>query len=70
MSFKKLFNKNTLIFLAALVTPGGFIALGLWKAYELYRKKQEEKKLKPKTFEEYIEKLKAEVEEESDKPVV
>ena len=36
-------NQKGLILLAALVTPGGFIALGVWKAYELYKKQQEEK---------------------------
>lgn len=64
MNFKKYFNKNTLIFLAALVAPGGFIALGVWKAYNVYRKKQEENKLKPRTIQEYIEKLKIEAEKD------
>jgi predicted negative regulator of RcsB-dependent stress response len=66
MNFKKYINKSTFIFIAALVTPGGFIALGLWKAYKIYQKKQEEKKLKPKTFEEFVEKLKKDIEEDSE----
>jgi len=34
-------SKESLILTAALIIPGGFVALGLWKAYELYRKKSE-----------------------------
>jgi len=34
--FKK---KEVLILTAALIIPGGLIALGLWKAYDLYKKK-------------------------------
>jgi len=64
MSFKKLLEKNKryLIFTAALVTPGGFIALGAWKAYKVYQKKQAEKLAQPKTIQEYIDKLKEDAE--------
>lgn len=34
-------SKEALILTAALVIPGGFVALGLWKAYELYKKREE-----------------------------
>lgn len=44
MAFLK--KKETLILTAALVLPGGLIALGLWKAYELYRKKDVDEKRK------------------------
>lgn len=53
-----------LVFLVALITPGGFIALGVLKAYEFYKKKQLEKSQKPKTFEEYMANLKAEVDKD------
>ena len=33
-------KKEVIILTAALVLPGGLIALGLWKAYELYKKKE------------------------------
>ena len=56
--------KKYLVFIAALVTPGGFLALGVLKAYEFYKKKQLEKAQKPKTFEEYIANLKAEAKED------
>lgn len=36
---KFLNKKETLILTAALVLPGGLVALGLWKAYELYKAK-------------------------------
>jgi hypothetical protein len=38
------FKKNTLILTAALIIPGGFVALGLWKAIDLYRKRNEDEK--------------------------
>lgn len=41
-------KKETLILTAALVLPGGLIALGLWKAYELYKTKPK-KTLAPPT---------------------
>lgn len=59
--------KNIIIIAAAVVIPGGFIALGLWKAYGLYKRKQAEKLAQPKNLQEFIEKLKAEVEEEESK---
>lgn len=41
-------KKEAIIITAALILPGGLVALGLWKAYELYKKrpsnKQEDKK--------------------------
>lgn len=41
-------KKEMIILTAALVLPGGLVALGVWKAYELYKgkkkAKQEEKK--------------------------
>ena len=55
--------KRLLIFTAALVTPGGFIALGVWKAYQVYKKKKEEQAQKPKTVQEFIDKMKKEIEE-------
>jgi hypothetical protein len=52
-------SKNKLILLAALVTPCGFVILGLWKAYELYKKQNPEK---PKTYGEFVESLKKDAE--------
>ena len=54
-------NKNKLILLAALTTPFGFVALGLWKAYELYKKNQLESK--PKTYDEFVQSLKKDAKE-------
>ena len=54
-------HKNKLIFIAALVTPFGFVALGLWKAYDVYQKKQLESK--PKTYDEFMDSLKKDAEE-------
>lgn len=39
-------KRKMMILAAAVVIPGGFVALGLWKAYELFKdrnKKKEEK---------------------------
>jgi chromate transport protein ChrA len=36
-------KKKVAIVLAATILPGGLIALGLWKAYELLKKKKEVK---------------------------
>lgn len=41
-------SKEALILTAALVLPGGFVVLGLWKAYELYRKKNEDDTVRQK----------------------
>lgn len=63
---KLLKNKKFLMFTAALVTPGGFIALGLWKAYKVYKKKKEEELQRPQDFEEYVANLKERTESESE----
>lgn len=36
---QELKSKEAAILVAAIVVPGGLVALGLWKAYELLRKK-------------------------------
>lgn len=33
-------RKETAILTAALIIPGGFVVLGIWKAIELYKKKK------------------------------
>jgi len=33
-------KKDVLVLMAALVIPGGLIALGLWKTYKLYKQKK------------------------------
>ena len=66
MKFLK--SKEALILTAALVVPGGLVALGLWKAYELYRKKErdEERDSKEKepvaTNQSFIDSLRADAE--------
>jgi hypothetical protein len=37
---EKIKTKEIMILAAAIVIPGGFVALGLWKAYELLKKKE------------------------------
>lgn len=54
-------HKKKLIFVAALVTPGGFLLLGMWKAYQYYLSKTQDKT--PKTYEEFIASLKKDAEE-------
>jgi hypothetical protein len=34
-------NKKLIILTLAVILPGGFLALGLWKAYELTKKNKE-----------------------------
>ena len=63
VSKKMKIKKEYLIYIAALVTPGGFVALGLWKAYDIYKKKQAERLAKPKTLDEFVAKMKSEIEE-------
>mgnify|MGYP001586998641 CR=1 FL=1 len=33
-------KKEVVILTAALIIPGGLVVLGLWKAYELYKRKE------------------------------
>ena len=37
-------KKESYILVAALIIPGGLVALGLWKAYELYKTKNKKSK--------------------------
>lgn len=57
-------HKNKLIFVAALITPFGFVVLGAWKAYQMYLAKQNDKK--PKTYEEFLESLRKDAEENNE----
>lgn len=41
------FEKKHIILVAALIIPGGLIALGLWKSYDLLKGKKDEKNDKP-----------------------
>ena len=54
-------HKDKIILAAAVITPGGFIALGMWKAYELYKANQP----KEKALVERLAEIKAEVEKET-----
>lgn len=40
---QKLKNKETAIVAAAVILPGGFVMLGLWKMYDLLKKSSKEK---------------------------
>lgn len=41
---QKLKNKETAIVAAAVILPGGFVMLGLWKMYDLLKKRNKKEK--------------------------
>lgn len=41
-------KKEHVILVAATIVPFGFVALGLWKAYELYKQKEKDEDTKTK----------------------
>lgn len=42
-------KKDGIILTAALIVPGGLVVLGIWKAYELYKKQTKKSKDNKKT---------------------